>query len=100
MLLAGIPERSIKEIGGWKTTEVFHNAIVDRRMMTDAIRKAERYQDEHRAFRVRTSIVKPSEAENTPTRSFSEAANPIPASELVVPGTGVEPVQPLRVCGF
>jgi hypothetical protein len=75
MLLAGIPERYIKEIGGWKTTAVFHRyAIVDRRMMTDAIRRLERYREEQKAARAEnihsSFIAEGSEAKNTPPKKL------------------------------
>jgi hypothetical protein len=74
LIRAGNTEAEIQKIGGWRTTSVFHRyAIIDGRMMADAIRKLERYREEQAATRAEnehsSSIVKPSEAENTrPTK--------------------------------
>ena len=71
LLRAGNSEAEIKKIGGWRTTSMFRRyAIIDRRMMTDAIRRLERYREEQKAVRAEnehsSSIVDPSEAKNAP----------------------------------
>jgi integrase len=65
---AGIPESMIKQIGGWKTTSVFHRyAIVDRRDMATAMRQFEQHQRELAEARAKnehsSSIVGDFEAE-------------------------------------
>jgi hypothetical protein len=58
LLRAGNSDAEVKKIGGWKTTAVFHRyAIIDRRMMADAIRKLERYREEQAAIRSRMGIL-------------------------------------------
>ena len=79
-LRAGVCEAEIKKIGGWKITAMFHRyAIIDRRMMTDAIRRLERYREEQKAIRAgnedSSSIVDPSKAKNARQRKSSKAAN-------------------------
>ena len=71
MMRAGIPEAMIKQIGGWKTTEIFHRyAIVDRRAMAAAIHQLELHQAELAKARAEnehtSSILGPSEAEVVP----------------------------------
>ena len=71
LIRAGNTEAEIKKIGGWKTTAVFHRyAIIDRRMMADAMSKLGRYREEQKAARAQkehsSSIVEPSKAGNTP----------------------------------
>ena len=58
LLCAGIREAEAKKIGGWKTTAVFHRyAIIEQRMMAEAMRKLERYRAEQAATRGENRIV-------------------------------------------